>query len=257
MQWSYKIIKNKDVAYSHEGKTIANIKHEESPSKMDLDDEIHSEENQIDINDSIKEIEERFIQENEKLRVELLEKIEREARARVEEEVKIAKQQAAEEGYRDGLKHGYQKGIQDAKPVCDQMKESAMDLIEQAKLEVEKYYNDNKDNIIRLAGDMAESIVNKTIDLSSENILLLIKPIIDLNERNELIVITCHPDNFSFLKKRKAELETSAPNARFVLLSDNNLEKNGCTIENENQIVDLQIKKQIESIIKDIRSMEE
>lgn len=266
MRLSYKIIKNKDIAYSEERKTLTDIKLEGNFDELDeIIDEVKEEieieevevEEPIDIELIKKEIEEKFTLENEELRRELLANIELEARKKAEEEAAIAKQEAAEEGYKDGLKHGYQRGIQEAKGVCDEMKKTALDLIQQAKEEVEKYYSENKANIIRLAGDMAENIVNETIDLSSENILMLIKPIINLNERNELIVITCHPDKFEFLKKRKSELELAAPNARFVLLSDNNLEKNGCIIENENQIIDLQIRKQIESIVNDIRSMEE
>lgn len=259
MQSSYKIIKNKDIEYSDEGKALIDIKLEECPEEIEesIENKKESIENQIDSKLIKKEIEEKFTIENEKLREELLRKIEKEAREKAEIEIKKAIDEASQEGYRDGLKKGYQRGIEEAKAVCDEMKKSALSLIDQAKEEVNQYYIDNKNNLIRLAGDMAENIVNATIDLSSENILMLIRPIINFNERNELIVISCNPDNYEFLKNSKQQLELAAPNARFVLLSDNNLERNGCIIENENQVIDLQIRKQINAILDDISNMED
>ena len=186
------------------------------------------------------------------------------AKLDLEEEAKSIRHQSMEEGfregsekgYKEGLRKGYEKGLEDCKQECDKIKDNALQLLNQAEVKVKSYYSDSKDSIIRLAGDMAESIVNHTIDMADENILLLIKPIIQMYERNEKVIFTCHPDTSPYLRERLGDLEAIIPGSRFIILEDGNLEKNGCIIENENQIIDLQISKQIKSIVDDINSME-
>ena len=60
--------------------------------------------------------------------------------------------------------------------------------IRQAEAEVSDYIVENRTNLINLAGEMAESIVHKTIDTSSENVLSLIKPIIEQYESYKKIL---------------------------------------------------------------------
>ena len=211
----------------------------------------------VDIDQIRAEITEKIYLESKQERQALMDKALKDAMEEALKEAEILKKEAIDKGHKEGFREGYKKGLTDCQVECDEIRKNALNMIDQAEKETKKYFKDNQENIIKLSGDMAESIVHATIDLSSENLLMLIKPIIDQNDRNELIIITCHPDNHELLKENKEQLEVCAPNARFVILLDNNLEKNGCIIENENQIIDLQIRKQIDSIIKDIRSLED
>lgn len=260
---SSKIIKNTRVTYSEEGISVAEINLDVSIQNGFFADTDESEDDvpensidnveNVDIDQIRAEIRENISLENKQERQNLIDKALKEAL----KEAEILKKEAMDKGYKEGFREGYKKGITDCQVECNEIRKNALNMIVQAEKETKKYFKDNQENIIKLAGDMAESITQTVIDLSSENLLILIKPIIDLNDRNELIIITCHPDNYEFLKKSLEQLETSAPNARFVILSDNNLDKNGCVVENENQIIDLQIKKQVDSIIKDILSLED
>ena len=263
MQLLYNVIKNGQIAYGQKGVVVADIKiedHIEDEKKI----EEHTEETvkatedsdnstAIDIEKIYAEIKEQLYRENEKERKSLIEK----TMAELKEEAEGIKKEAQKNGYRDGLQAGYKKGMKECTTECDEMKKSAISLIQQAKEEVESYFNENKDKIIQLAADMAECIVHNNIDLSDENILLLIKPIIQLYEDNENIIITCASENKEFLRSRVSELATINRNTRFTILSDGNLKKNDCIIENENKIVDLQIRKQIDSIVDDIKNMED
>lgn len=264
MQWSYKIIKNKNISYGEEGISISNIKLDptveedlasydtelEAESELEQEDEELVEE--VDIEAIRAEIRQELLMQNQQERERLLEDTRQEALNMADE----IKEQAKEEGYKVGLQEGYKKGIEESQAECNEMKDNAISLLNEAEQEVKEYFQDNKAEIIKLAGDMAESIVHKTIDLSHENILMLIKPIVQLYEKKENIIITCHPDNISLLKARIRHLEEVSPNSRFIILEDANLEKNGCVIENESQIIDLQIKKQVDSIIEDIGKLE-
>ena len=72
-------------------------------------------------------------------------------------------------------------------------------------------------------------------------------------EKNEpFITITVRPENAETIKSNVAEHETDEFTARYVVLSDDTLEKNGCIIESSRSIIDLQIKKQLAAIVTDL-----
>ena len=168
--------------------------------------------------------------------------------------------EARDQGYKDGMKKGivdgYAKGKEEADKDSQAIKENAFKMVKQAEEYVEEYYDENKDRIIRLAGDIAESIVHQTIDTSSENLLILIKPLVQQYRNKKQIIITAHPENTNFLKNNIDKLRDDNEDTNFVIIEDKTLEKNGSTIENENQIIDLQIGKQIKNILNDMKNME-
>ncbi|MBC8590302.1 FliH/SctL family protein [Wansuia hejianensis] len=161
-----------------------------------------------------------------------------------------------EAGFKEGTEKGYEKAIRDAQEEAEEIKNKAKELIVQSEEYIEEYLEENRKNIIQLAATMAESIVHETIDTSSEKLLLLIKPILQQFNKGKNIIITCDPENEDYLKSRLEELKSINNDVNFVVLKDSSLEKNGCIIENEQQVLDLQISKQIHNILKDIKDME-
>lgn len=161
-----------------------------------------------------------------------------------------------EEGKAKGFESGYKAGMEEAQKEAQEIRRKAIELFDRAEKEVDKYIKENEDRIVRLAAQMAESIVHQTIDTSSDNILQLIKPILLKFKRAETIIISCHPENYDFLKKSIYELEQKYEDTRFIILEDESLEKNGCVIENEHQIIDLQIRKQLDNILQKLTSLE-
>lgn len=158
-----------------------------------------------------------------------------------------------EEGYKKGYEQGYEQSVDEAKNEAAMIRKDALDLIHRAQDEVLKYFDENKNDIINLAGDMAESIANMEIDLSQENIVSLLKPALHKFRNKENIIINCHPSNADYVRLSMYKLENICQNAKIIILEDASLEENGCTIEDEEQIMDLQIKKQIKEIFEKIK----
>ena len=268
MQLSSRIIKHDHIEYDDIGVAVADIRLEDNLESNIVEVKTSYVQDKVvdtvDIDVMRNEITKKLYIENEHVLQQLQKKREQEAKIEAEklkekarEEAEKLKEKAKEEGLKIGIREGYEKGIKDSQIEANEIKNSAISLIKQSEKQVKEYFAENQNNIIRLAGDMAESIVHSTIDLSSDNILMIIKPIIQLYEKNENIIITCHPSNSTLLKSKLDQLKEIQPNSRFTILEDNNLEENGCIIENENQIIDLQIKKQINSIIKDLYNLED
>lgn len=260
MQSSYRIIKSNNIHCEGESQVVIKNSYEK---KIDFYTPSEKEEKYDDLIDldSIKEemrinlthdLKEEIYREIEEERKKIIETANNEAKELLEE----AKKQGFESGLKDGFTKGYNQGIEEAKVEASNIKENAIQIVQEAHKYVEDYYKQNHDKIIRLAADMAETIVHTTINESSENIMMLVKPIIQKFGKTESIIITCHPDSVNYLKLYQYKLEEICPNTIFTILGDGNLEQNGCIIENENQIIDLQIKKQIESILESIKDMD-
>ena len=164
--------------------------------------------------------------------------------------------QGFNEGNDKGIESGYLQGINNAKDEAKTIKESAIKLFKDAQDEINKYMDENRQRIIRLATQMAESIIHSTIDASSDNIMQLVKPIIQQFKKMENVIITCNPKNYDYLKKSMNGIEEKYSDIKFIILEDESLEKNGCIIENDTQIIDLQIKKQLENILAKLEIME-
>lgn len=245
MRSSYKVIKNQNIS----GNTATSY----IETKIDLPlpiKEVDSEkEETIDDGVSYYNV----------IRNEMMLKVQKEKEKIIKEankEAEIIKADARKKAYKEGYETGYNKGIAKSREDGDLIKANAVKLISDADKHVKQYYEDNKDKIIDLAGKMAEEIIHHSIDTSNEDILLLINPILETYDIGDSIVITCNPKKIPAVKSKISKWEKDWTNTRFLILEDANLERNGCTIENEHQFIDLQIRKQIENMVEEINNME-
>lgn len=164
----------------------------------------------------------------------------------IKENARIA---SASEGYEQGYKEGFQFGHEEARKETEKQRANAIDMVEDANRKIKAYYEENEEKVLRLAIKIAEKIVHQTIDSHSENIMILARPILQEYGKTENIIISCHPDNVELVQSYIPEIEKLCPNAHLLILEDKSLERNGLIIENENQITDLQIKKQLERFL--------
>lgn len=161
--------------------------------------------------------------------------------------------QGKELGMQEGYLAGYEKGRQEGLESVSQIRVSLLNQLKETDTLVSVYYKDNKEAIIELAAQMAEQIVHQSIDKADETIMLLLDPILKRMEKNEpFITVTVRPEDAEAIKSNVAEHETDEFTARYVVLSDDTLEKNGCIIECSRSIIDLQIKKQLAAIVAEL-----
>lgn len=163
---------------------------------------------------------------------------------------------AEKKGYEDGYKAGYEKALFEAKEEASGIKQKALNLFVEANKNVEEYYEQNKENILNLSARIAETIIKRKIDLSDKDILSFIGPVLEGNDIYGNVVISCHPEKAEQLKTKMGELQKISSNTKYTILSDENLEEYGCTIENQFQYIDLQIRKQIDAVLEEINNME-
>lgn len=255
---SYRVLKKSSVYFS-EGDTRMidtefDIKVEDKPideAPVEEREKVQEEET-YDLEEIKSQIRESLYLEMEQKRAEVIDEANKKA-----EDIKLeAQREGFRHGHNQGYQNGYKEGLDKAKDEGKTIKENALSLIDQCEVYVSQYLEENKHKIIKLAADMAESIVGFAIDTSSDDILMLIKPILQSYDKKESIIITCNSQKYAHIKENLKELEEMCPDSKFIILKDDNLEINDCIIENEHQISDLRIKEQLKAILEEIKHME-
>ena len=160
-------------------------------------------------------------------------------------------------GIQNGYQEGYLAGMQQAIEESNQLKVVANQKLDEATEYVASYYVEKKNEMIELAAQMAEKIVHEKIDTADEKIIHLITPVLRrMNQQNQFITLSVTPEHEALVKERMKLFETEHPQFRFAVFSDGTLEKNGCIIESSHTIVDQQIRKQLDAMVKDLQQME-
>ncbi|MFL2100353.1 FliH/SctL family protein [Desemzia sp. FAM 24101] len=161
-----------------------------------------------------------------------------------------------EQGYQEGYAEGYAVATEEGERATAALKQSAQQMVQQAEELVNQYYVEKQEQLIQLAATMAEAIVHQTIDASSEQVLELVKPLlIRMNKTEKLITVTVRPEQSELVQEKLTELEQKNQEVRFVVLTDHTLEKNGCVIETAHNITDLQIGKQLDKMVAEMKTM--
>jgi flagellar assembly protein FliH len=234
---SYRIIKN---GYSRENSAmqLETVDIKEFQKDMDSSEyEAEAREQEDPSMVSAKELRQKI---HEEMRVER-EALLSEAMERLQAEMEEARSQAVRRGHEEG----FQKGQEDALKETELLRSQALEMFREAEKATKAYLDENEENILRLSSRIAEKIVQVTLDSHEENIMLLARPVLQEYGKTENVILSCHPRKTELLRNHLPEIEKMCPNAHILILQDKNLSENDLIIENESQITDLTIRKQI------------
>ena len=160
-------------------------------------------------------------------------------------EMEDLKQKAYEEGLAQGTEEGLEMGKLEIYQELDSLRIEALNKVLEAEQLAKEYLEEHEERILKLSGKIAEKIIHVTLDQHEDNLMILARPILEEYGKTENVIISCHPEKVSFIKEYLPEMEKLCPNARILVLEDKNLGGHDMIIENENQITDLTISRQI------------
>lgn len=187
----------------------------------------------------------------------ILSKAEKEAEQLKEAAEKSGFEQGKKQGYETGYTTGYTTGMKQAEAESQVMRDTIQQMLDEAKETVENYYQAKKNEFLELAGHMAETIVHKSIDVSSDQVMDLINPVLHrLKREDQFITLMVRPEQKELVKEKVKEFEKENQDIRFAVLTDNTLDKNGCVVENAHAIIDLQVRKQLDAMIEEMKNAE-
>lgn len=182
-----------------------------------------------------------------------------------EEEIRFLKEQVKKEAYQEGYQAGYETGLQEGKAEGLQIAEienagliqEARNTITEAQLDIEAYIEEKKESLLDLSIHMAEKIVQDQLDSSSEGLLELVHPILhQLDQKEDYVSLTVHPSQRAFVKGKLPELEKNYTDVRFVVLQDAKVNPLGCIVESAHKVIDLQVRKQLEAMVEEMKESE-
>lgn len=176
------------------------------------------------------------------------------------EQAETIKRKAKETGYQAGLQEGkqsgYQAGYDEALQHTKDMREQAKALLEAAHRESREYIKKTSLEIIQLAAAIAKKIICFSIDVKDESIVEMAKEALRQSEEKRQILMRSPAQFVSILQANAYQFEKICPNATFVFLEDPTIKSPGCVIETDDQVINLEVDKQLDHIIKALQTLE-
>ncbi|SHI40427.1 flagellar assembly protein FliH [Clostridium cavendishii DSM 21758] len=235
MQSSYSVIKNNSVLNANDKRRIDTFY--EHVSK---EESIQSEPQKIDdsIVESYKNIGENIIKSAKQQKETMLSKAYEEAQQIEKEAYEKAYDEGSKNGYEDGYKQGYkesyEKHIEQATLEANAIVENASNILLDAKKQYEEYLVLKKNEIVKLAYNMAENIVKEKLE-KEDGIINLLEEVIEKSKESSTFVIKCNKNHIESIENEieKWKLKFALKGEIFVL-EDSSLESGNAVVEKQN-----------------------
>lgn len=243
MPLSYKIIKNQEIGIEEGEYEIPIIPTEGLYNTEHCKSSENIEQDSIEIQKIIEKAEERA-------RI-IIEQAKQEATAIK----KKARESGYQGGFRKGQEEGYKKGYDSALKETNEIKEDAKRLLESAHRGSRDYIEKTREEILDLASTIARNILRFNIETRDESIIEMVKHALKHAEQRKQIIIRSHPDSHLVLQTNLYQFKKICPNATFTFLEDRGIKGQGCIIETEEQVINLEIDSQLKNIISALMEM--
>lgn len=197
----------------------------------------------------IKKEKQKFFHELLRLKEEVLQKSLEEGE-QIKQEAYLA---GVKEGQLDGFESGKESGFDAGLKEAESLKQNALSIIEQTNEAMNAYQKEKQEDFIKASALMAENIINQELSLSEDKLKLLLQPVLNKVEKaDNFITIFVTKDNLENTNLYMEKMKEQFAGLKFAVLVDEALETNGCVIETNYEVIDLQIKKQLDAMVKDL-----
>ena len=197
----------------------------------------------------IKKEKQKFFHELLRLKEEVLQKSLEEGE-QIKQEAYLA---GVKEGQLDGFESGKESGFDAGLKEAESLKQNALSIIEQTNEAMNAYQKEKQEDFIKASALMAENIINQELSLSEDKLKLLLQPVLNKVEKaDNFITISVTKDNLENTNLYMEKMKEQFAGLKFAVLVDEALETNGCVIETNYEVIDLQIKKQLDAMVKDL-----
>ena len=255
IQTDYVIKKKEPVYFDSEG-NIALKDHDEEKIIITEHQKLKMREFNKEIEIAKSHLKKVFKRERDKFFSELSlikEQVIEQAKLEGEELKKEAYQEGLKEGQIDGYESGLENGYQAGEEKANHLKENSLKVIKQAEEQMTRYKKENQHEFIELAAEMAEMILGKELSQSEMELQILLEPVLNRLDKNDnFITIFVRKENQEQTSNYMNELKECYPEMKFAVIVDDALEKNGCVIETNYELIDLQLKKQLDLMVKEL-----
>lgn len=162
------------------------------------------------------------------------------------DEAEIIKKTAYQEAYEKGTSEALEKARNEAGLI----REQARMVLKQAEEIRKKTIESLEQDIIHLAVEIAEKILNANLKLDPQVVVDLASESIKMLKERDKVVLLVNPGEAGIYETRKYELEKElSPKGELHIIADNDIEPGGCVVETEYGYVDAQLKTRWKALI--------
>lgn len=175
----------------------------------------------------------------------------------VQQEIEDLKQSAEQKGFEKGeaagFKHGQALGFQQGKDESQVLVDEAHKLHLQVEKEIFSYQQDKKGELVDLACQMAETVINKELALSEKQIYTLLEPFLkQLEKKDNFVTVFVSKEMYQVTLQALEELKTESNDFSYSVIADSTLERYDCLIETDFDVLNLTISDQLNRMKADL-----
>jgi len=173
-----------------------------------------------------------------------------EARRHAAAEAEKIKTFAAREGYEQGR----QSALETAGQEAESIRKDAKKVLAQAEDMRRQKLEQLKEELLNLAIEIAQKIVTKELETSSDVVLSIAEEAILLTGSREHMVLWVNPSEFEVCQTRRDSLlALLPPRAELQIMTDPAIEPGGCVLENEYGKVDARLSNRWQNMLASLR----
>jgi flagellar assembly protein FliH len=166
-------------------------------------------------------------------------------------------QELEEEAYRKGYAQGQKDGFEIGQKSMAIVKEHLENLFKVLQRLPEKLLEDYRDWIISSCLGMARHVVRRELAGDAQQLVKLIDALLREAEESHALTLHLNPNDMDLLEKNVDLLHLATSSGRtFHLKADPRLERGGCRIESDIQLLDASIEKQFELLEQSLKNQE-
>jgi len=162
-----------------------------------------------------------------------------------------AYREAFDRGLREGIEQGYREGLEKAADEAGAIRAQARDVLDQAEMIRRSTLEALEGEIIDLAREIAEKLLNLQLSLEPESVLGVAEEALRLVAGRVSVVLYVNPSEWDLVESKKSEMLVHLPaKAELRVIADRSIQPGGCLIETERGRVDATLEKRKEELLK-------
>ncbi len=145
--------------------------------------------------------------------------------------------------YQEAYEKGTREAIEEARNEAELIREQARMVLKQAEEIRKQTLESLEQEIINLAVEIAEKVLNAKLELDPQIVVDLASESIKMLKERDKVILLVNPDEVGLYEDRRYELEKElSPKGELHIIADHEIEPGGCVVETEYGYIDAQLK---------------
>lgn len=183
----------------------------------------------------------------------LIGKAEKEAEkilAKTQERYENAYKEGYDRGYRDGYEIAYRDGMEKVESEAINIRNSAWEMLRNAEEQRNNTLSEVEKEVIALAIQIAEKLVVKQLDLSSETVLSIVQESLRLVADRDSFIVVANPIEVELIRQNKDSfVQLLAEGSGLKIIGDPDIKPGGCRVETERGKVDAALESRWQALV--------